>query len=165
MKRGRRQSAPAAGTVRPALTEVVAGVIVRGQHVLICQRRADDHHPGRWEFPGGKVEPGERPAQALRRELQEELGIDARIGLALWRTEYQYPGRRPLSLTFFQVAEHTGAVRNRVFAAVQWADVGTLERFNFLEADREFVAQLGAGRVPLTGWAGPPSEAKTARPR
>ena len=131
--------------------QVVAGVLVQNGHVLICQRRADDHHPGKWEFPGGKVEFGERLDEALRRELQEELGIDVRVGRMLWRTEYQYPGRRRLCLTFLRVHEHTGAVTNRVFAAVEWAAVGALGRFDFLEGDREFVAQLDAGAVELTG--------------
>jgi 8-oxo-dGTP diphosphatase len=131
--------------------QVVAGVLVQNGRVLICQRRADDHHPGKWEFPGGKVEPGERLDEALRRELHEELGVDVRIGPLLWRTAYQYPGRRRFCLTFFRVNEHTGAVTNRVFAAVRWAAVGALGRFDFLAGDREFVAQLDAGRVPLTG--------------
>jgi len=129
---------------------VVAGVIVHDKYVLICQRRADDHHPGKWEFPGGKVERRESLAQALRRELREELGIDARIGQVLWRTRYAYPGRQPISLTFMRVTAHRGTLTNRVFATIDWAAVGTLGRFDFLEGDREFVAQLDAGNVPVT---------------
>jgi 8-oxo-dGTP diphosphatase len=146
-----RQRLPTRGLGARQTIAVVAGVIVRDQHVLICQRRADDHHPLKWEFPGGKVERRERLAQALRRELREELGIDARIGRVLWRTQYAYPGRQPISLTFMQVMGHRGALTNRVFAAIHWAAVGTLGRFDFLEGDREFVAQLDAGTVHVTG--------------
>lgn len=135
------------GRAAGAAIEVVAGVLVDYGRVLICQRRADDHHPGQWEFPGGKVEPAEQLEQALRRELFEELGIDARIGPVLWRTQHQYPGRRPVCLTFFHVTAYAGVPTNRVFAAIQWAAVGTLGCFDFLEGDREFVAQLDAGRV------------------
>jgi mutator protein MutT len=63
----------------PNLT-VVAAVIQNSGKILIAQRKATRRHPGKWEFPGGKVEPGETPPAALRRELGEELGIDAEIG-------------------------------------------------------------------------------------
>jgi 8-oxo-dGTP diphosphatase len=132
------------------LLQVVAAVLVRDGHVLICQRSADGYHPGRWEFPGGKVEPGEGLEAALRRELREELDIEVNVGPTLWRTRYQYPDRKPFVLTFFLVPEYTGTVTNRVFAAVQWAALGSLASFDFLEADREFVAQLASGRIELT---------------
>ncbi|MFI5395359.1 MAG: (deoxy)nucleoside triphosphate pyrophosphohydrolase [Candidatus Binatia bacterium] len=132
------------------LTQVVAGVLVRDGHVLICQRSAAGHHPGRWEFPGGKVEAGEGLEEALRRELREELAIEISVGSPLWQTQYHYPGRNPFVLTFFPVPNYIGNVANRVFAAVQWAALGSLASFDFLEADREFVAQLASGRIELT---------------
>lgn len=131
--------------------QVVAGVLVAHGRVLICQRRADDRHPGGWEFPGGKVEPGEQLEQALRRELFEELGIDARIGPTLWQTQHRYPGHPLMSLTFNHVTAYAGQPTNKVFAEMRWAALGTLGRFDFLAADREFVAQLDAGRVRLDG--------------
>ena len=59
---------------------VVAGIIERDGEILICQRRRDDSHALKWEFPGGKVERGESPEEALERELREELDIQAKIG-------------------------------------------------------------------------------------
>ncbi|TMA55606.1 MAG: NUDIX domain-containing protein [Deltaproteobacteria bacterium] len=67
---------------------VSAGVLTCGQRLLICQRRAQDPHPGKWEFPGGKAQEGEDDAACLRRELREELGIDATVGVELQRATY-----------------------------------------------------------------------------
>ena len=85
------------------MTTVVAAVIERDGLVLIGQRKPTGQHPLRWEFPGGKVEPGEAPEAALARELDEELGIQARVGPEIMRYEYQYPGRPPILLIFYSV--------------------------------------------------------------
>jgi 8-oxo-dGTP diphosphatase len=130
-----------------ATVQVTAGVLVRDTTVLICQRPAGGHHPGKWEFPGGKVEPGESLEAGMRRELREELGIEAGVGPVLWRTQHQYPGRAPFALTFFAIPRYTGAVTNRVFAALRWVPIGTLGEMDLLEGDREFVAQITQGRV------------------
>ena len=131
------------------LVQVTAGVIVRRGRVLVCQRPAGGHHPGKWEFPGGKVEPRESRAACMRRELREELGIDAMVGRILWRTAHQYPGRAPFALTFFWIPDYAGRVTNRAFAAMRWVTRGQLGAIDFLEGDREFVAQLDCGRVQL----------------
>ncbi len=133
--------------------DVTAGVIARDNSVLVGQRPAAGHHPGKWEFPGGKVEPGESLEDCLRRELREELGIEAAVGERLWQTQHQYPGREPFVLTFLAVPSYHGAVTNRVFAALTWAPIGTLGAIDFLEGDREFVAQLDAGRVRVASTA------------
>ena len=97
------------------MTTVVAAVIERDGQVLIGQRPAGKRHGLKWEFPGGKVEPGEAPEDALRRELEEELGIQAVIGVEIADYEYTYPGREPIRLIFFTVEEFTGLIENRVF--------------------------------------------------
>ena len=84
----------------PKPTEVSAGILTRDGRVLACQRRVGQAHSGKWEFPGGKREPGETIEECLRRELREELGIDAELGAMVWRTEYSYPGRSPIALVF-----------------------------------------------------------------
>ncbi len=131
------------------LVQVVAGVIVRDGRVLICQRAAGGHHPGKWEFPGGKTEPAEGLEQALRRELREELNIDATVGPRLWRSQCQYPGRAPFALTFFLVTHYAGMITNRIFAALRWEEPLALGDFDFLEGDREFIAMVENGVITL----------------
>jgi 8-oxo-dGTP diphosphatase len=133
-----------------SFVQVTAGVLTRAGSVLACQRAAGGHHPGKWEFPGGKVEPGETLEDGMRRELQEELGIDAEVGRVLWRTEHQYPGRGPFTLIFFAIPTYRGTIANLCFADIRWVAVKELSQFDFLEGDREFIAALQSGRLPLT---------------
>ncbi len=121
---------------------VTAAVIRRGGRILICRRRPDQDHAGKWEFPGGKVEPGERPADALRRELQEELAIQAAIQSEIKRYQYSYPGRKPLQLIFFEVTAFRGDPDYSHFQEVCWALPADLPAFDFLEGDVEFVKEL-----------------------
>src|SRR5207237_5750521 len=102
------------------MTQVVAAVIERGERILICQRTADQPDPLKWEFPGGKVEAGEHPRDALARELEEELAICATIGAEIARYEYCYPGKKPILLTFYRVDEFSGELRNCVFKQIKW---------------------------------------------
>ena len=136
----------------PEPVRVTAAVIVRRAPtadnrspttILACRRAADErHHPGKWEFPGGKVEPGESLSECLRRELQEELGIIAQIGSALATSQHQYAGRDAVEITFFEVREFEGTPTNLVFGEMRWVEIENLLGLDFLEADREFVEQL-----------------------
>ena len=127
------------------MTQVVAAIIEREGRVLICRRRESDPHPLKWEFPGGKVEPGEAPAAALARELREELDIGAAIGAEVERYAFAYPEKKPILLTFYRVAEFDREPRNVVFAEIRWEPVSRLPDFDFLEGDVEFVRRLAAG--------------------
>ncbi len=138
------------GRVPAAALHVVAGVLERTGSVLVCQRKLTDRHGGKWEFPGGKVEPGETGAEALRRELSEELGIETTTGPVLWVSRHQYPERGPLEISFFLVPTWRGAIANRVFEAVCWHSVAALAELDFLEADREFVTRLANGAIRLS---------------
>jgi len=126
------------------MTTVTAAVIEREGRILICRRRADQDHAGKWEFPGGKVEGGEQPAEALLRELREELSIEARIGSEIERYDYEYPGRNPIQLVFFAVSEFSGNLRYDEFAEVRWAKRGELPAFDFLDGDVDFVKTLAS---------------------
>ncbi len=90
--------------IRPPLL-VSAAIIIKNGQVLLGQRRKGDRHPFKWEFPGGKVEHGESPRQALIRELREELRIEAEIGDELARYEHDYPSGSRVHLLFFVVKE------------------------------------------------------------
>ncbi len=123
-------------------TVVVAGLVELGGRILICQRPPGKWHALKWEFPGGKAEPGEDPPQALARELNEELGIRASIGREIARYPYQYPGRAPILLIFFHVGAFEGEVESREFARINWEVPQRLPEYDFLEGDVEFVGEL-----------------------
>ncbi len=127
--------------VKPVLM-VVAAVIERNGQVLIGQRREGDRHALKWEFPGGKVEPRESPKEALRRELNEELGIDADIGPEIVRYEFQYPKRSPILLIFHRVVCFRGDVRNDAFQQIKWEVRERLPQYDFLDGDHDFVRRL-----------------------
>ncbi len=131
------------------MVEVVAAVIERdgpdGKMILIGQRLPGGRHPGKWEFPGGKVEPGEEPRAALARELREELGIEARIGVEIERYDFRYGEGTPLRLIFFRVSEFKGEVINLDFAQIVWEKRDKLTDYDFLAGDVEFVRRLATG--------------------
>ena len=129
---------------------MVAAVIEREGRVLVCRRAANDPHPLKWEFPGGKVETGETPEAALRRELTEELGIQAEIGEEMEHYEVRYPGKKPILLRFYRVNRFTSQPVNRVFAEIRWEAPARLPDYDFLEGDVDFVRRLAA-TCPETG--------------
>jgi len=101
----------------------------------------------KWEFPGGKIEEGEQPRDALRRELDEELGIDAIIGDEVLRLRHEYPNRSSVELRFFVVREYQKEIENKIFNDLRWAERSELPGFDFLEADVELVKQLAEGKI------------------
>jgi 8-oxo-dGTP diphosphatase len=103
--------------------------------------------PLKWEFPGGKIEPGEQPRDALRRELDEELGIDATIGDEVARIQHKYQNGGAVELRFYVVHEFNGEIENRIFRDLQWSDRKKLLSFDFLDADRQLVKDLAAGKI------------------
>ena len=129
---------------RPIL--VTAGILLRGQEILVCQRHRSDPYGLQWEFPGGKVRNGEDLKNSLRRELEEELGIEAEIGEEVYRLRHRYPDRY-VEVVFFRVNSYQGEPSNRIFEAIEWAPRGNLIRYNFLEADRDLVKRLAEGEI------------------
>ncbi|MGD1071490.1 MAG: (deoxy)nucleoside triphosphate pyrophosphohydrolase [Bryobacteraceae bacterium] len=121
------------------MTSVVAGILERDGRVLICRRRADQPHPLKWEFPGGKVEPCETPCEALARELHEELGIESEPAREIARYEFTYPGKKPILLIFMRVPGWTGEIENRIFHALVWESPERLAEYDFLEGDEPFI--------------------------
>jgi 8-oxo-dGTP diphosphatase len=130
------------------MKRVVAALILSPEgKILVCQRTRHQVMPMKWEFPGGKIEPGEQPRDALHRELDEELGIDATIGEEVARIQHVYKGGGSVELRFYVVHEYTGELENRIFHDVQWAERKTLPDYDFLEADLELVRGLAEGKV------------------
>jgi len=129
------------------MKRVVAAVIEKNAKVLVCQRTRHQTMPLKWEFPGGKIEEGEQPRDALRRELEEELGIQARIGDEIARLQHAYPNGATVELRFFIVRDYGGEIENRIFKDVQWSAPKDLASYDFLEADASLVRDLMAGRL------------------
>lgn len=131
---------------------VAAAVVIEEGRVLLTQRKAGTHLAGAWEFPGGKVEEGEDPREALRRELREELGIDAVAGeivdVAFHR--YEDAGRAVL-LLFFEATRAPGSPEPQTIdvAALKWAEAAALDPAAFPPADVAVLAKVRArlGRV------------------
>lgn len=131
----------------PALRFVAAALIIRGGEVLIGQRRANQPMALQWEFPGGKIEAGETPEQALARELDEELGIEATIGPRVTRIRHNYRHGGAVDLQFFAVHEFAGEIQNRIFQQVRWTRLEDLPGYDFLAADRGLIRDLAAGKL------------------
>jgi len=129
------------------MKQVVAALILRDDKVLICQRTKHQPLPLKWEFPGGKIETGEQPRDALRRELDEELGIDATIGDEVTRIRHVYKNGGAVELRFYTVPDFRGELENRIFKDVRWVNRQELPAFDFLEADRELVREIAAGGI------------------
>jgi len=130
------------------IVQVVAAVIERSdRRLLVGQRRSHDTSPLKWEFPGGKVEPGESPAQALARELREELGATLRRAAPIGSIEYPYPNRSPLQITFFAADLEPGELRPTAFQQIAWVLPRELADYDFLPANGRLVADLATGRI------------------
>ena len=132
---------------------VAAAVIVEGGRVLLAQRKRGQNLAGAWEFPGGKVEPGEDPRDALVRELDEELGITCDVGAPIEITYHRYPEKAVL-LLFFEARRRPGspAPHARDVADVRWSAAADLHDPDFPPADvtvlarvRDILAGAGAG--------------------
>ena len=129
------------------MKRVVAGLIVKQGKLLVCQRTRHQTMPLKWEFPGGKIEEGEQPRAALRRELEEELGILATVGDEVRRILHEYPNGGMVELRFFIVREYQKEIENRIFREIQWAEPTELPKYDFLEADLTLVRELAAGKL------------------
>jgi len=129
------------------MKQVVAAIIKRADEILICQRTKHQPMPLKWEFPGGKIEPGEQPRDALRRELLEELGIDPVIGDEVSRIRHNYKNGGAVELRFYVVHDFQGELDNRIFRDIRWVHRGTLPEFDFLDADKELVRDLADGKI------------------
>jgi 8-oxo-dGTP diphosphatase len=124
------------------MVQVVAAIIERQGRILIGQRQPEQSHPLKWEFPGGKVEPGETPERALTRELEEELAIRNAHGSEITRYEFAYPGKSPILLIFHRVTEFEGEPQNRIYREMRWEPRAELSALDFLEGDRAFIEEF-----------------------
>lgn len=125
------------------MLHVTAAVIERDGRILVARRRGGDCFAGLWEFPGGKIEPGEAPRDCLRREILEELGLEVEIGTSLG--EYPYApaaGAASLTLLAFRASIRSGIPVLNDHSEIHWALPAELARFEFAEPDRPLVDRL-----------------------
>jgi 8-oxo-dGTP diphosphatase len=125
-----------------ALLHVAVGVIFNpDQKILIALRHPNAHQGGLWEFPGGKIEVGESVQQALRRELSEELGIDAVVGDAIVQVRHNYPDKSVL-LDVWGVREFSGELIGKEGQPIRWVTITELPTYDFPEANQAIVQSL-----------------------
>jgi 8-oxo-dGTP diphosphatase len=122
---------------------VSAAVVVRDHRVLLTQRPGGTHLENLWEFPGGKVEEGESPADALVRELREEIGVEARVDDILDVTFWRYP-KRDVLLLFYRTTLVSGSIQHLGVAAHQWVALDELDRYAMPPADVPVLAKIRA---------------------
>jgi mutator protein MutT len=121
--------------------QVTAAIIERDGAVLIARRPAGGRHPGAWEFPGGKVEPGESPRQCLAREMVEEMEVTVEVAGELARVRHHYPDL-VIDLIAFRCEITRGQPADIGCDAHAWAEPGSLGDYDLLPADRELVELL-----------------------
>lgn len=126
---------------------VAAGILIENGNVLVSRRKKGAHLAGLWEFPGGKAEPGEDPRAALRRELEEELGITARVGEIVDVTFHRYEDAdKAVLLLFFEAEREAGSPEPRAIdvAEVAWCGADRLDPSTFPPADIAVLAKVKA---------------------
>jgi 8-oxo-dGTP diphosphatase len=136
----------------PRTIHVAAGVLVRGNRLFIARRGPGQRHAGLWEFPGGKVDPGETPEQALRREWVEELDVAVSVGAFLFASEADArPGSDAdrIRLHFYRVECAGGDPRLLEHDRMAWATIAELADYPLAPADVPFAEALQSGTVAV----------------
>lgn len=123
------------------MIDVVAAVIVKDNKFLITRRAPKLKLEGLWEFPGGKVEPGETPEEALKRELVEELEIETEIGDYIETSIYEYPNITVKLMAYFATVI-SGEIKLTVHDKAEWIDISEVENYEFPPADIPFIEKL-----------------------
>jgi 8-oxo-dGTP diphosphatase len=122
---------------------VAAAILCRGGRVLVGRRREGQHLAGSWEFPGGKVRPGERPEEALAREVQEEVGLVVGKAVLLHRQDHRY-AERAVSLSFYLCLDAAGEPTPRQGQELRWVSPAELADLPTPAANREVLELLAA---------------------
>jgi len=130
------------------MIKVAVGIITLGSQVLVCQRKKSSRYPLKWEFPGGKFEDGESAEQCLRRELREELSIDANVGGEFFHQEWLYPDSGSFEVFYRVVPSFSGIIRNNVFEQIRWVHRAELTDIDMLDGNRDVVEKLKNGTTP-----------------
>ena len=117
---------------------VVAGIIINQNKILIGKRKDKDIGGGKWEFPGGKIEIGETNSEALERELYEELGISVKIGKELMNYEHMFK-TTIYNISFMEIIDYDGEIRNNAHSEIKWVKFSNLLEYDFISGDDRFI--------------------------
>ena len=117
---------------------VVAGIIINQNKILIGKRKDKDIGGGKWEFPGGKIEVGETNSEALERELYEELGISVKIGKELMNYEHMFK-TTIYNISFMEIIEYKGEICNNAHSEIKWVRFSNLLEYDFISGDDRFI--------------------------
>ena len=126
------------------MTRVAVGILRKNGKILACQRKKGSRYELKWEFPGGKLEPGETPLQCVQRELREELSITVN---AVQKMEFQsafYDDGGMFEVAYCDISDFSGEPKNNVFEDIRWVDSAELRQLDILEGNRLFVDKLTA---------------------
>jgi 8-oxo-dGTP diphosphatase len=126
---------------RCAMIDVTAAILIENGRVLIARRRSGDPQAGLWEYPGGKVRPGESPAQCLQREVREELGIDIVVGELFGQSVYAYADKT-IRLSAYRVRARGGTPSAHEHDELAWVAIADLGQYRFCPADIPFTEKL-----------------------
>ena len=124
------------------ITNVVGGIIVKGDKILIAQRSDRADHPLKWEFPGGKVLSNENINQALMREFKEELGIEIKKSFFLMDYIHEYKYLKKVHLHFFKIDDYLGKISNHVHSKIIWTNAIDIKNFDFLDGDIKIIEYI-----------------------
>lgn len=121
--------------------KVAAGIVWHNNQILISERKAGQHLAGYWEFPGGKINPGETPIECLQRELLEEIGIQINHIVLFSEKVFQYPEKR-VHLFFYSCELATGVAQALDVEQIKWVFPNELSQFNFAPANQEVIQRI-----------------------
>ena len=128
--------------------KVTAAILEKDGRLIIAQRKSKDHLAGKWEFPGGKIEPGETPEECLARELNEEFNITVSVGDFLGSNIHHYD-HISIELMAFRTIWVSGEINSTDHKDYKWVTIDELDQFDFAPADRPFVEQLRRSEIEL----------------
>ena len=130
------------------IIKVTAAILEKDGHIIIAQRKSSDHLSGKWEFPGGKIEPGETPEKCLARELKEEFDIEVAIGEFLGTNIHHYD-HISIELMAYRASWIAGAISMNDHKAYNWVTIDQLSDYEFAPADIPFVEMLCTGSIKI----------------
>ena len=129
---------------------VASGVIVKNNKILIGLRAEGDSGAGMWEFPGGKIELNESSESAIKRELREELDIEATVNQKIMKYSHRFKNTI-YEISFFEINKFSGSIKNNVHDDLQWVELASLKKYRFISGDLLFIDRILENPTLLNG--------------